>query len=154
MNSSSMLGDIRAIYKKAKADGEDTFTCETTFDPIEDISLTQMSFHFDGKTYKLVDNIKRGFFFSYVDGKKRQYINSRKLVGMLYVFDLVGAMKYKGGSVAESLAEGISQELGGTIEKKESKERSSFLIKRDEKCIAIVNWSREIEEIMVGLEME
>lgn len=68
-----------------------------------------MTFSFEGKTYTMADNYVNFLGFSYKSGKKRQYINSRKLTGILYESSLSGNASNKAYSISKQLAEALKQ---------------------------------------------
>ena len=145
ITASTTLGDIRAKYKGAKAEGDDQFVCKTSFEPIDGIALTQMNFGFDEKTYKLVDNYVSNFFWTYKSGKKRQYNNALKVSVMGYTFTLNNEMKNKTFSAAKALAEGLAEKLGAVINSEDDDhllDGTEFMLTRDEEDVAAVAYDK------------
>lgn len=157
ITASTTLGDIRAKYKGAIAEGDDQFVCKTSFEPIDGIALTQMAFGFDEKTYKMVDNYVSNFFWTYKSGKKRQYNNALKVSSIVYTFTLNGEMKNKTFSVAKALAEGLAEKMGAVINNEYDGyqlDGVGFMLTRNEEEVAgvVYDKSQGIIYAMVGCE--
>lgn len=109
LNETTTLKSIRGMYKKAKASGENDFECETTFDPVDGVKVSKMTFGFGEKTYKIVKNYSSFFGYTYENGTKRQYFDSLTLKSLQYTFSLEGNATFKAKSIAEALAIGITE---------------------------------------------
>ena len=154
MNASTTLGEIRSKYKTAKANGDDQFVCETTFEPVEGITLSSIIFMFDDITYNMVDNYVQGWFFSYKSGKKRQYKNYLPLEALAYTLSLDSSTKHKVYSVAETLAEGMAQELEADVKYESDGDYNCFtLIKNDEEIAGVI-FSRASQDVIVAIQMD
>lgn len=79
---------------------------------VNGVALKSGLLGFDQKTYKMVDNIVDVGWFTYRDGKKRQYLNACKLKAADFNFELKGIAEHKGASLAHGLADEISSRLG------------------------------------------
>ena len=112
LNGTTSLKSIRALYSKAKSLGDMYLICDTTFDPIDDVKLISMMFGFGEKTYKIVKNYSSFWGVAFEDGTKRQYFDELPLKTLQYSFELQGFASMKGKSVAEALANGISEVYG------------------------------------------
>ncbi len=138
LNGSTSLMNIRALYKKAKAYGDNDFVCETSFDAVDGVKLTYMFFGFGEKTYKVVKNYSSFFGYTYENGTKRQYFDSLPLKTLQYVFSLEGNAVQKAKSVAETLAAGISDEYGVPCE---NTDMSLTIPASDHSPKTILTWS-------------
>ena len=126
-----------------------TFACKTTFEPVDNIALTSMTFSFEGKTYTIADNYVNFLGFSYKSGKKRQYINSRKLTGILYEFSLSGNASNKAYSISKQLAEALSELIGGTCHE----EKELYFGVTSGNVSYIIFYDKEQKKVLVSIDL-
>lgn len=156
ISASTSLGQIRSMYQYAEPEGEDMLVCKTTFQPVDDIALTEMSFRFDGKTHKLVDYYDH-FFVFYVRylGKRPVYNNSVKVTKVGYTFTLQRSIKQQTFSAAKVLADGLAKEFGAEIsDQNDGVQFDGFTIIRDDKVMGTISYDKEkgLIKVMIGLE--
>lgn len=153
MNSATTLGEIRSKYKTAKANGDFQFVCETSFEPLDGITLSSMTFLFNDITYKLVDKYVQGWFFTYKSGKKRQYKNSIQLGTLEYTMSFDKSTKHKAYSFAEALAEGMAQELGAEIVIDSNDDSHCFTLVKNEDEIVGVMFDKTESKVYAAIKM-
>lgn len=153
ITASMTLGEIRAKYKGVKADDDNTFIYNTDQEPIDGISLTEIIFMFNEKTYKMVDNYVNGWYGAYKSGKKRQYKNDLKVSLLSYSFTIDKSNKTF--SAAHALAEGLAKELNAEIkdqyDNSQLNDMGGILLTKEDVEAAAVFYDTEEGIIMIAL---
>gem|GEM_PF-4240892 len=97
----------------------------------------------------MADNYVNFLGFSYKSGKKRQYINSRKLTGILYEFSLSGNASNKAYSISKQLAEALSELIGGTCHE----EKELYFGVTSGNVSYIIFYDKEQKKVLVSLDL-
>lgn len=125
------LGEIKGKISVSKGPNDSTVThIIKRPELVNGAGVDKVTYYFDRKTFKLVDNYVWGFFGSYKDGKKREYLTDPELRDIEYHFTLEGNAHKKGASLAQSLAQMIDSSFSLV---KPVKEEDSFMILSDDR---------------------
>ena len=152
-DSNTTLGDVRTKFIPQKGPEDNTYAFSfKNPKEINGVALVSGILGFDQKTYKIVEYIEPGWFWSR-RSKKRQYINSCKLISADYVFELEGIDK--GASLAHSIAKELSARTHDTYEKHQigyvipqTKEHPGYMIEytNDDVTIKVTLGETSIQE--------
>ena len=112
LSGSSTLKDIRNTYRKYKSSGDNDLVCETTFEPVDDVKVSEMLFGFGEKTYTVVKKYETIWGFTYQSGTKRQYHDSLPLKSLKYTLTPEHTALSKTKSIAEVLGKEVARVYG------------------------------------------
>lgn len=112
LSSKTTLKDIRILYRKIKPSGDNDLVCETSFEPVDDVKVSEIMFGFGEKTYSMVKKYETIWNYSYKSGTKRQYHDYLPLKTLQYTLSPEGNAKSKSKSIAMALSKEIARAYG------------------------------------------
>lgn len=108
LSGSTTLKEIRNTYRKYKSSGDNDLVCETTFEPVDGVKVSEMLFGFGEKTYTVVKKYETIWNYTYQSGTKRQYHDALTLKSLKYTLTPEGAAQSKAKSIAMVLGKEIA----------------------------------------------